>query len=111
LPLCITNALSGGSTQFSSFAFWSFRRSGCLGTATGEHSPEFGNLRVDVSLLFLETENGGVDDLRGEVASGHLSYSDSIDGERRHDYTSVNLPTAKASDESPLIFRSCLSST
>jgi hypothetical protein len=65
-PLCITDALSSGSTQFSSFAFWNFRRSGWLGRATWEHGPEFGNLRVDVSLLFLETENGRANDFGSE---------------------------------------------
>jgi hypothetical protein len=61
--LCITDALPGGGTHLSPFAFWNFRRSGWLGTATEEHGPEFGNLSVDVPLPFLEAENGGGNDL------------------------------------------------
>src|ERR1035437_4128171 len=70
-PLCITDALPGGGTHLSPFAFWNFRRSGWLGTATEEHGPEFGNLSVDVPLPFLEAENGGGNDLGCQFLGSH----------------------------------------
>src|SRR5260370_1271282 len=70
--LCFLHALSSRCGEFSAFERGRFRRGSWFRPASVQHGPEFGNLRVDVPLLFLEAENGGIDDLRGEVASGHL---------------------------------------
>jgi hypothetical protein len=69
--LCVTDALPGGCTHLSPFAFWNIRRSGCLAAATGEHGPEFSNLRVDTELLLFKTSDGGVDDFGSEFVRGH----------------------------------------
>src|ERR1019366_8844056 len=74
-PLCITDALPGGSTQLSPFTFWNFLRSSWFGTATGEHGPDLGNLSVYPPLLGFETLDGGGKDFGSELLRRHLSHS------------------------------------
>ena len=92
-PLCVTNALPCGGTYLSRFSFWKFRRRGWFRPASVQHGPEFGNLRVDMPLLFLEAENGGVDDFRRELLCRHPNQSNSLNGSRNDHCTSTNLPS------------------
>jgi hypothetical protein len=42
---------------------------------TGQHRLEFGNLIINLALLFLESKDGGVDDVSGELVGWHVSLS------------------------------------
>ena len=54
------------------------RRCGWLGTTTGEHGPEFGNLSVDTEPLLFKTFDGSSQDFRCE-GFRHVNQSNSID--------------------------------
>jgi hypothetical protein len=70
--------LSGGSGEFLPLAGGRYWRGFAARAATGEHGPEFCNLCVYPSLLFLESENGGIEYFGGEFVGGHVSCGASI---------------------------------
>ena len=66
---------SGGSGKLLAFACGRVRRGGGLSGATGQHGAKFGNLRVDMPLLLLESKDRCGDDFRGELLLWHVSLS------------------------------------
>src|ERR1035438_4431702 len=71
--LSFLHAPSSGSREFPALGCGHFRRGGGLTGATGQHGAKFGNLRVDIPLLLLESKDRCGDDFRAEFLYWHVS--------------------------------------
>src|ERR1035441_1831 len=71
----LPHAATSGSREFPALAGGRFRPGGGLTGATGQHGTKFGNLGVDMPLLFLESKDRCGDDFRGELLYWHVSLS------------------------------------
>ena len=73
--LRFSHPATSGSREFPALPGGRVRRGGGLSGATGQHGTKFGNLRVDMPLLFLESKDRCGDDFRGELLYWHVSLS------------------------------------
>src|ERR1035441_4123258 len=75
-PRRLSSWITGGGRACRSMCgpVSAFRPGGGFSGATGQHGVEFGNLGVDVPLLFLESKDGGGDDF-GCESCWHVSLS------------------------------------
>jgi hypothetical protein len=71
--LCLSDAGTRGSAHLPAFALRRFQRGDGFSGTTRQPGSEFGNLGVDVPLLFFESKYGGGDDFGGE-SCWHISF-------------------------------------
>ncbi len=74
LLLAFCHTATGGGTDLA-LTCGCFRCDDSLGSATGQHGPEFPNLCIYSSFLRLETFDGGCDDFSVQFWRGHNSFS------------------------------------